>query len=80
MDPDSGPLHILIRTRTLENGSEVTVENNGTDFIQGESDNFNVGLNSVSERLSLMCGGTLNIMPRSGGGTVVTLTIPGSAL
>ena len=80
MDPDSGPLHILIRTRTLENGSEVTVENNGTDFIQGESDNFNVGLNSVSERLSLMCGGTLNIMPHSGGGTVVTLTIPGSAL
>lgn len=76
MDPDRDTLHILIRTRAMENGSEITVVNDGAAFKPAESDGDGVGLNSVRERLAMMCGGTLNITPMNGGGATVTLRIP----
>jgi len=79
MDPDCDPLRIRIRTRATENGSEVTVENDGADFDHMESGGDGVGLINVRERLALMCGGSLTINPRSGGGTIVTLWIPDAA-
>jgi LytS/YehU family sensor histidine kinase len=76
MDPDCDPLRILIRTRALDGGSEITVENNGTDFNPGESNREGVGLSNVRERLALMCSGSLEITQREGGGAIATLWIP----
>ena len=35
-----------------------------------------IGITNVRERLKAFCGGTLDISPRAGGGTVVTIWIP----
>ena len=76
MDPDYDTLHILIRTRATEDGNEITIINDGTDFDPAKLSGDGVGLKNVSERLALMCSGTLHITPRDGGGAVVTLWIP----
>ena len=76
MDPDLDTLHILIRTRAAGNGHEITVINNGAALDLAESDGEGVGLKNVSDRLARMCGGTLRITPRDGGGAMVTLWIP----
>jgi len=36
-------------------------------------------LDNIRQRLELMCGGSLALRSRSGGGTAVTLTIPDGA-
>ena len=76
MDPDLETMHILIRTRAVENGHEVTVINDGAALELAESDGEGVGLKNVSDRLAQMCGGSLSITPRDGGGAVVTMRIP----
>ena len=76
MDPDRDALHILIRTRTAEDGSEITITDDGTEFRPSDLDGDGLGLKSVSERLALMCGGSLRITPRDGGGAIVSLWIP----
>ena len=76
MDPDCDTLHILIRTRAVEDGHEITVLNDGAEFKPVESDTDGVSLKNVCERLEMMCGGTLRITPRDGGGAAVTLWIP----
>ena len=76
MDPDCDPLRILIRTRPVDGGSEIVVENNGTSFDPAASDNVGVGLSNVRERLALTCQGTLRITQRKDGGAIVTLRIP----
>ncbi len=76
MDPDLDALHILIRTRSLADAWEITVINDGAEFVLSESDGEGVGLKNVSDRLRIMCGGTLTITPLEGGGADVTLKIP----
>lgn len=78
MDPDSEALHILIRTRAMESGSEITVENDGAEFKPAKPGG-GVSLSSVRDRLAVMCGGTIMIAPKHGSGTIVTLWIPYSA-
>ena len=76
VDPDSKPLHILIRTKKSVSGSEVIVENNGPDFEPANDDEPHVALKNIRQRLEMMCHGKMNITPREGGGTVVRVTIP----
>ena len=76
MNPDCDPLHILIRTRAMEDGHEITVINDGAELKLSETNPDGISLKNVRERLEIMCGGTLNIMPRDGGGAIVTLWIP----
>ena len=76
MDPDLDTMHILIRTRAVGNGHEVTVINDGAALELAESDGEGIGLKNVSDRLARMCGGALRITPRDGGGAAVTLWIP----
>ena len=76
MNPDCDPLHILIRTQAVENGHEITVINDGAELKLSEPNPDGVSLKNVRERLEIMCGGTLHIMPRDGGGAIVTLWIP----
>ena len=76
MDPESPPLHIAIRTRETAAGSEIVVENDGMDYNPQGDVEEGVGLGSVRARVERMCGGSLDIAPRAGGGAVVTLRIP----
>lgn len=78
MDPDSAPLRICIRTRETDAGHEITVEDNGPGFAQtnmGESEPH-IALANIQQRLEIMCGGKLTVMPREGGGTVVKVILP----
>ena len=76
MDPDSGPLHILIRTRVTDFGSEIIVEDNGPGFEVAADDEPHIALANIEQRLDMMCNGQMAITPRAGGGTEVTMLIP----
>ena len=70
------PEHIVIRSRGTKDGVEIIVEDNGAGYDPQPDSQVHVGLQNVRERLAMMCGGTLEIGPREGGGTVVTVRIP----
>lgn len=76
MDPYSGPLHLSIRTRHTDAGTEIAVKDDGRGFDVGADSEPGVALQNIRQRLELMCRGSLTITPNTGGGTVVTLTIP----
>ncbi len=75
-NPYSGLFSIFIRTRKTESGSEIVVMDNGSGFDPSDDSEQHLTLDNIRQRLELMCGGSLTITPRDGGGTVVTLTIP----
>ena len=77
LDPDSAPLHILIWTRETYAGSVIIVEDDGVGFEFGDGGE-NFALQNIQKRLEMFCGGTLEIYPREGGGTVVKILIPES--
>ncbi len=76
MDPYSGPLHVLIRTRHTGSASVITVEDTGSGFDPTEDSRPHIALTNIRQRLEMMCNGNLNVAPLDGGGTVVTVTIP----
>ncbi|MBO7670530.1 MAG: histidine kinase [Oscillospiraceae bacterium] len=76
MDPDGDPLHIQIRTRRTDSGSEITVENSGASFEPADDGEPHIALGNIRQRLEMMCRGQMTITPREGGGTVVQVTIP----
>ena len=78
MDPESAPLRISIRTCSTDSGSEIIVEDNGPGFDPAEYDESepHIALYNIRQRLEMMCGGEMVIMPRDGGGTVLKVTIP----
>ena len=69
-------MHIIITTRAVDGGAELIVEDNGVGYEPAPDGAVHVGLRNVRERLTMMCGGTLDIVPRPGGGTVVTVFVP----
>ena len=79
MNPYAGPLHVSVRTRRTDAGVEVIVEDNGPGFDPDDESKPHTSLANIRQRLEMMCGGSLAIHPRDGGGTVVTITIPDSA-
>ena len=76
MDPDSDPLHIIIRTSKTDSGSQIVVENSGADFAPVTDDEPHIALKNIRQRLEIMCHGEMAITPREGGGTIVRVTIP----
>ena len=76
MDPNGEPLHIYVKTRETDSGSEIIVENDGPDFNPADDNEPHIALANIRERLKMMCKGTLKIAPRQEGGTVVTVVIP----
>ena len=82
MDLDGAPLHISIRTRhTDSDGSgpsatEIIVEHNGPGFDPSDERKPHATLNNIRQRLEMMCGGSMTIQRREGGGTGVKVTIP----
>ena len=77
-DPNAGPLHISIRTRKTDTGSEITVSDNGCGYDPAADSEPHIALKNIRQRRELMCGGSLTITPNDGGGTTVTVTIPDS--
>lgn len=75
-NPYAGPLHILIKTRKTESGSEIIVSDDGSGYVSGDDDEPHIALKNIRERLDFMCGGDLTITTGESGGTVVTITIP----
>ena len=75
-NPYAGPLHILIKTRKTESGSEIIVSDDGSGYVSGDDDEPHIALKNIRERLDFMCGGDLTITTGENGGTVVTITIP----
>jgi len=74
---------VAIATREYPDHYEITVTDTGPGFDpekqpkdQGRS---HIGLRNVRERLTQMCGGSLNIASAPGKGTCVTITIPKGA-
>ena len=76
LDPDSDPVCIFIQTRETDSGSEIIVSDNGPGFEPADNDKPHIALANIRQRLELICGGEITILPREGGGTVVKLTIP----
>ena len=76
MNPSGDPLHIYVKTIQTNSGSEIIVENDGPDFVPANDNEPHIALNNIRQRLEMMCKGTLEITPREGGGTAVTVFIP----
>lgn len=70
---------VIIRTSQTDTAYVVTVTDNGVGFpsIQEHHDNHShIGIENVRERLSSLCGGTLEIQSQPGDGTTVIINIP----
>ena len=70
------PERIFICSRAVDGGAEIVVEDDGASCEPSPDGAAHVGLGNVRERLALMCGGTLEISPRAGGGPLVRIMIP----
>ena len=72
-----GPEHICVRVVADGADALITVEDDGPGIGATESSNdAHIGLQNVTDRLSLMCGGTLGIRNAFPRGTIVTVRIP----
>lgn len=76
LDPEYDPLHIVIHVREVPGGNRIIVEDNGCGFTDKKTGDPHIAINNIRERLKLMCNGTLEITPREGGGTTVSIFIP----
>ena len=76
MNESCDPIHISVVTRQTDLSSEIIVNDDGPGFKPTDDDEPHIALNNIRQRLELMCGGTLEIAPREGGGMSVKVTIP----
>ena len=76
LNPDAEPLHVTIRTCRTDKASVIVVEDNGPGFDASKMNETHTTLTNIRQRLEWMCGGKMEITPRDGGGTIVTVTIP----
>jgi len=73
---NNAPIHISVTTKKTENSIEIVVEDDGPGFGTTDNNEPHIALNNIRKRLEMMCGGTLTISPRVGGGTSVKVIIP----
>ena len=76
INPDAGPLHVMISTYRTDSTIVIIVEDNGPGFETVIDSESHSALSNIRKRLELMCEGKLEITPRIGGGTTVTITLP----
>ncbi len=74
---NASSLHIIIRTHRTADGVEIRIEDNGRGYDPSHDGALHIGLQNVKERLNMMCGGTLQLIPNSSG-TSVIIFIPDS--
>ncbi len=73
------PLHIFVKTRQTQGGSEIIVENDGARYDPADDNEPHIALNNICQRLETMCKGTLEITPHEEGDTTVKVMIPDRA-
>ena len=76
ISPHLEPLYLSVRTSVAGDVSEITVEDTGPGFSPTDDNEPHIALANIRERLSLMCGGALEIAARDTGGTKVTISVP----
>ena len=76
LDTNGKPLSISVTTRLTDKENEIIVEDNGPGYDPTNDNEPHIALNNIRERLKAMCGGSLEITPREGGGTKVIIRIP----
>ena len=76
IDPELDPLHLSVTTEEAGRGVRIIVEDTGVGYAPKESGEPHIALDNVRERLHTLCGGTLAIAPRKGGGTRVEVFVP----
>ena len=85
LDQDLPPLHVQVHTYQKDGNVYIVVKDNGPGYDPTENQTENqtenlrivhIGLDSVKERLKLMCNGTIKIEAAQEGGTIVTICIP----
>ena len=76
MKSSNAPIHISVITRRTDTSSEIIVEDDGSGFDPVADNEPHIALDNIRHRLELMCGGTLTIEMREGGGTLVKVSIP----
>ncbi len=76
MDPDAAePLEISIRTEKTDDGSRITVEDNGRGFDPSYNSESHTALDNICERLKQQCDGTVEI-DSAPGKTTITIFVP----
>ena len=76
IDPSGKVLRIVIRSRRSEDGHIITVEDNGTGNGKAEIEGTHIALGNISNRLTLMCNGSLSLQTDKEAGTTVMIMIP----
>lgn len=76
ISPELAPLYITIRTEETDRDIRIIVEDTGPGYHPPDNEEPHFALENISERLEMMCGGTLEITDRKAGGTKVTIQIP----
>jgi signal transduction histidine kinase len=71
----------MICTDEVDNEFLISVSDNGVGFDYDKvahNGRLCIGINNVRQRLSVQCGGSLEIKSGIGTGTIVTISIPKS--
>ena len=76
IDPAGNVLNILVRAERSEEGYVVTVEDNGSDKGRSGPEGTHVAVKNITNRLKIMCNGSLELIKKDGGGAVVRIVIP----
>ena len=79
VDPESGPLHIKLHTSELPDEFQICIEDNGPRYEPSHENEPVLRLDSLRRRLKNMENSKLDIGPRNGIGTIVTIHIPKNA-
>ena len=76
LNPDAiEPLHILVKTEKTDDGSVITVTDNGPGISNDDNGEPHLALNNIRERLATI-NATLTILPNETGGTTIRIFIP----
>ena len=76
MSESKTPIHVSVTTEKTDKANLIIVEDDGPGYKPADDNEPHIALNNIRQRLEMMCKGTLEIMPREGGGTLVKVTIP----
>ena len=78
----NGNEYISVKTYKSHNAHIIEIEDNGAGFdtriLEDQRDTQHVGIRNTSDRLRLMCNGSMRIESAPGKGTKVTITVPES--
>jgi LytS/YehU family sensor histidine kinase len=79
VDPENSPLHIEVNTVELPDEYQIIIKDDGPRYKPADEKNPLLALDPIRKRLKKMANASLDIEPREGMGTIVTIHIPKSS-